>query len=82
MQDDEPTTLAITSALVNVLMETHAAGATDHQIIQCAFSAAVSVVINLRAERDVLGMLPQIQQSLYQKWQERMIDEGEGQVRH
>ena len=79
---DEPATRAIITALVNALMETRDAGATDKQIIEAAISTMVTIVLTLHAEEDAIGFMPHIQEQIYRKWQERMTQEGGGQVRH
>ena len=79
----DPTTKTIATILVNVLMETRdAGGATDHQIVEAAASTLVSVISNCRAEENAIGFMPQIQERIYHNWQQRMVDEGVGQVRH
>lgn len=79
---DQPTTLAIITVLVNALMQTRDAGASNEQIIEAAVSTMVTVILNLHAEEEAIGFMPHIQEQIYHKWQKRMAHEGVGQARH
>lgn len=79
---DNITTRAIVTALVNALMETRGAGATDEQILEAATSTLFSVAVNLQAEELMIAFLPQMQMAIYAEWQKRMANEGVGVVRH
>ena len=75
-------TRRIIAVLVNALMETRDAGATNSQVLEAALSVWVTMVMTLREEEYTISVMPQIQEQIYHKWQRRMAEEGVGQVRH
>lgn len=75
-------TRAVISVLVNALMGLHNDGAPRQLVLNAAASVLLSLAITLDAEDETRVALSQLDIMLEQQKEQKLAEEGHGQVRH